>query len=58
MFALMFDCHFTVQGSTLRKNFIGPAGLVTITFTSPEVFLLALKIDANFCFNINNKKFK
>ena len=34
---------FTVdQGSTLRKNFISPAGLVTETFTSPEIFLLAL----------------
>ena len=30
------------QGSTLRKNFISPAGLVTVTFTSPEIFLLAL----------------
>ena len=30
------------QGSTLRKNFISPAGLVTETFTSPEIFLLAL----------------
>ena len=30
------------QGSTLRKNFINPAGLVTETFTSPEIFLLAL----------------
>ena len=34
-----------IQDSTLRKNFISPAGLVTITFTSPEMFLLALKID-------------
>ena len=31
-----------LQGSTLRKNFISPAGLVTGTFTSPEIFLLAL----------------
>ena len=31
-----------LQGSTLRKNFISPAGLVTETFTSPEIFLLAL----------------
>ena len=30
------------QGSTLRKNFISPAGLVTETFTSPEIVLLAL----------------
>ena len=30
------------QGSTLRKNFISPAGLVTETFTSPEIFMLAL----------------
>ena len=30
------------QGSTLRKNFISPAGLVSETFTSPEIFLLAL----------------
>ena len=49
------------QGSTLRKNFTSPAGLVTVTFTSPEIFLLALKIDDikwawypnNFSFNIN-----
>ena len=33
---------FLHQGSTLRKNFISPAGLVTETFTSPEIFLLAL----------------
>ena len=32
----------TIQGSTLRKKFISPAGLVTETFTSPEIFLLAL----------------
>ena len=31
-----------IQGSTLRKNFTSPAGLVTVTFTSPEIFLLAL----------------
>ena len=30
------------QGSTLRINFISPAGLVTETFTSPEIFLLDL----------------
>ena len=30
------------QGSTLRKNFISPAGLVTETFTIPEILLLAL----------------
>ena len=30
------------QGSTLRKYLISPAGLVTETFTSPEIFLLAL----------------
>ena len=30
------------QGSTLRKNFISPAGLVTENLTSPEIFLLAL----------------
>ena len=30
------------QGSTLRKNFISPEGLVTETLTSPEIFLLAL----------------
>ena len=30
------------QGSTLRKNFISPAGLVSGLFTSPEIFLLAL----------------
>ena len=35
-------CILTAQGSTLRKNFISPAGLVTETFTSPEIFLLAL----------------
>ena len=40
-------CNCTIdmvfkQGSTLRKNFISPAGLVTETFTSPEIFLLAL----------------
>ena len=34
-----------MQGSTLRKNFISLAGLVTIAFTSPEILLLALKID-------------
>ena len=28
------------QGS--RKNFISPAGLITVTFTRPEIFLLAL----------------
>ena len=33
------------EGSTLRTKFISPAGLVTITFTSLEMFLLALKID-------------
>ena len=26
-----------MQGSTLRKNFISPAGLVTETFTSPDI---------------------
>ena len=31
-----------MQGSTLRKNFISPAGLVTKTFTSPVIVLLAL----------------
>ena len=31
-----------IQGSTLRKNFISPAGLVTENLTSPEIFLLAL----------------
>ena len=31
-----------LQGSTLRKNFISPAGLVTVTFTSPETLFLAL----------------
>ena len=30
------------QGSTFKKNFISPAGLVTETFTSPKIFLLAL----------------
>ena len=30
------------QGSTLRKDFTSPAGLVTVTFTSPEIFLLSL----------------
>ena len=34
--------NLSYQGSTLRKNFISPAGLVTETFTSPEIFLLAL----------------
>ena len=34
--------YFDEQGSTLRKNFISPAGLVTETFTNPEIFLLAL----------------
>ena len=33
---------YIIQGSTLRKNFISPSGLVTVTFTSPEIFLLAL----------------
>ena len=35
------------QGSTLRKIFISPAGLVTVTFTSPEIFLLALILMTN-----------
>ena len=30
------------QGSTLRKKLTSPAGLVTVMFTSPEIFLLAL----------------
>ena len=30
------------HGLTLRKIFISPAGLVTVNFTSPEIFLLAL----------------
>ena len=31
------------QGSTfIGKNFVSPAGLLTVTFTSPEIFLLAL----------------
>ena len=34
-----------IQGSTLTKKFISHAGLVTSTFTSPEILLLALKID-------------
>ena len=34
--------YMYIQGSTLRKNFISPAGLVIETFTSPEIFLLAL----------------
>ena len=36
--------HFyeAYQGSTFRKNFISPAGLVTVTFTSPETTFLAL----------------
>ena len=45
----LFDIFITLviilikaQGSTLRKNFISPAGLVTETLTSPEIFLLAL----------------
>ena len=25
------------QGSTLRKNFISPAGLVTVNFASPDI---------------------
>ena len=33
------------QGSTLRKNFISPAGLVTIILSSPEISLLARKIE-------------
>ena len=27
-----------MQGSTLRKNFISPAGLVIVTFTIPAIF--------------------
>ena len=37
-----------LQGSTLRKNFTSPAGLVTVTFTSPEIFFASPEI--------NNKK--
>ena len=35
------------QGSTLRKNFISPAGLVTVTFTSPEIFFASPDINDN-----------
>ena len=38
----MYEGIKRCQGSTLRKNFISPAGLVTETFSSPEIFLLAL----------------
>ena len=40
--------------STLINNFISPAGLVTLTFTSPEIFLLALKIDEIKCARYGN----
>ena len=35
---------YTNQGSTLRKYFKSPVGLVTKTLNSPELFLLAPKI--------------
>ena len=35
------------QGSTLRKNFTSPAGLVIVTFTSPEICMLALILIKN-----------
>ena len=38
-------CH---QGSTLRKNFISPAGLVTVNFTSPDIFFASPDINDNF----------
>ena len=43
---------------------MSPAGLVTLTFTSPEIFFFALKVDDikcvryanNFCFHIYSNK--
>ena len=57
-----FVQSFESQDSTSRKNFVNPAGLVTITFTSPEIFLLALKIDDIKCVryanSFNNRYFQ
>ena len=37
----------SLTGLNIKKNFISPAGLVTVTFTSPEIFLLALILMTN-----------
>ena len=59
---ILFDLIDKVKMSIYRLSMTSL--LVTITFTSPEIFLLAVKIDnikctriVNFCFNINNDFF-
>ena len=39
---MMMTLMLMMTGLNIKKKITSPAGLVTLTFTSPEIFLLAL----------------